>query len=304
MRIETACDFDGTLTDQMEGYEDCCEGYKGDVGESVGIPSFEWNRIWDFVRAEILQNPEVHGRKDPNMGLIVAPATTDPIALTRATAEKTLITLADSPRSLGFDMSEGVRKRLPQNSQEIFDLLKRILGKNFPSLRTVFRSGAAELINELSDLGGFTIITDSDEKVVRRKLEILRGQGVGIPDVDIVGLAGKFMLDRGWQYDGLPEEIDCSPHLKRRVYTQRKRYYESLERTGIFGADKKTVIGDIWELDLMLAFLLGLKGVLITKEMTPNHEMEIVRSYVENGVARIEAGLEGVLAAVKDLHGC
>jgi len=105
-----------------------------------------------------------------------------------------------------------------------------------------------------------------------------------------------------WVVDGVAQELDCSPHLVRPVFTQRGKYHDVLRESGIFGADSRVVAGDVWELDLMLPILLDMKGAFIKRPMTPEHEVAIVREEISRGRARISDDLEGLLSDIQKLH--
>ena len=52
----------------------------------------------------------------------------------------------------------------------------------------------------------------------------------------------------------------------------------------------------------MLPIALGMKGVLITRSMTPIHEINIVREKVDQGLCKMVDSLEALYSAIKDLH--
>lgn len=303
MGLATGLDFDGNVTDVEAGHEDYIPAYKGTLRAKLGIGEGDFKRIWELVKMDILGRPTEFGRRDPRTGHIVAPGTSDPSILTRTTAEELMLRLYERPQDLDFDMSPGLRERLPPDAEGRFRLLKEILDRHFHLIRTVFRPGLSDLLHGLKDIGKVAFVSDSKEQDIRKKLQFLRDQGERIPEIPIIGEARKYLLDPSWELGGIPTKLNCSPHLARKVFTQRRTFFEALHKGGVVEADSKLMAGDGWEVDLMLPFLLGMKGVLMRKKMTPGHELSIMEEQVRKGGARIANSLPEMLEAIRALHG-
>lgn len=298
----TGLDFDGTVTDVEREALPYSAGYKVDLAQHLGISEADLERIWDQVSGEIQSSPGEFGWRDGGTNKIVAPATADPLLLTRATAEQILTRLKDNPDSLGISPGIVLDSKLPQDAADRHKLLESFFGKNYGKLETHFRDGAADFLMSLLELGRLTVITNSRTKGVQAKLATLRGENPTLPDIDVRGNAEKFTLVPDWVVDRVAHELDCSPHLLRPVFTQRGKYHDVLGESGILKADSRVVAGDVWELDLMLPILLDMKGAFITRQMTPEHEVAIVREEVSRGRARISDDLEGLLSDIQELH--
>lgn len=298
----TGLDFDGTVTDVEREALPYSVGYKADVAQHLGISEEELGVMWDSVAGEIQSSPGEFGWRDGGTDKIVAPATADPLLLTRVTAEQLLSRLKDDPESLGISPARVWDGKLPQDAAARHELLESFFGRNYGKLETHFRDGAADFLMSLLELGRLTVITNSKTKGVQAKLATLRGENPALPDIDVRGGAEKFTLVPDWLINGVAQELDCSPHLVRPVFTQRGKYHEVLRESGIFEADSRVVAGDVWELDLMLPILLDMKGAFITRPMTPEHELAIIEGEISRGRARISDNLEGLLSDIRELH--
>jgi len=298
----TGLDFDGTVTDVEREALPYGAGYKADMAQHLGIGAEELEEIWNQVVGEIQSSPGEFGWRDGGTNKIVAPATADPLLLTRVTAEQLLSRLKDDPESLRISPARVLAEKLPQDAATRHELLESFFGRNYGKLETHFRDGAADFLMSLLELGRLTVFTNSKTKGVLAKLATLREANPALPEIDVRGGAEKFTLVPDWVVDGVATELDCSPHLVRPVFTQRGKYHAVLKESGILEASSRVIAGDVWELDLMLPILLDMKGAFITRSMTPAHEIAIVKEEISRGRARIAGSLEGLLSGIRELH--
>lgn len=300
--IHTGLDFDGTATELERGFLPYGVGYKRDLANHLGITEDELERMWKAVTDEILAAPGDYGWKDEGTGKIMAPATADPMLLTRETASQLLERLKTDPEKLGFSPARVLSDKVPQDSAARHQLLETFFHRNHSKIEAHFRPGAADFLRELVALGRLTIVTNSGTKSVLKKLAELREKDPTFPEIEVRGDAKKCTLTPDWTMPEMPTELDCKPHLIRPVYTQRGRYYGVLEGSGFMAAKSRVFAGDVWEMDLMLPMLLGVKGAYITRPTTPEHEKAIVTEEVRRGRARISHNLEGLLSDIRELH--
>jgi len=170
----TGLDFDGTVTDVEREALPYSTGYKVDMAQHLGIEAEELERIWNQVAGEIQSSPGEFGWRDGGTNKIVAPATADPLLLTRVTAEQLLSRLKDNPDSLGISPARAWDGKLPQDAAARHELLELFFDRNYGKLETHFRDGAADFLMSLLELGRLTVITNSKTKGVQAKLAELR----------------------------------------------------------------------------------------------------------------------------------
>ena len=300
--IETALDFDGTITDVEREAIPFIDAYRRAIAEHLGLTPNEFGRVWNQVQKTVQSAPGEYGWRDPAMQKIVAPATSEPLLLTRATAEELFTNLLQNPQGLGIDPSPTLQKSLPQDPFELDQFLTRLFSKHHHKMETHFRPDAAEFLKALAALGGLTIVTNTRTTTVEGKLASLREQDSSVPKIRVQGDAKKYVLVPDFVIEGVAAKLDCSPHLLRKVFTQRGEYYKVLRDIGVLEAKSGVVAGDVWELDLMLPLLLGMKAAFITRAMTPLHEKAIVQKQVEQGRAKMVSSLEELYFALEELH--
>jgi FMN phosphatase YigB (HAD superfamily) len=152
----------------------------------------------------------------------------------------------------------------------------------------VFRPGAGAVLSALVDAYGrenVTFLTNSGTEQVAKKLarlartEAERGNRVLVDQpVPIIGDARRYVIT-----PGDPAEIPSTMQLvglARPVQLHRGHYARVLRPIAqrIGGADRVTVIGDSFELDLATPLALDFRGVLFRTENTGAPELAYMRS--------------------------
>lgn len=298
----TGLDFDGTVTDIERESLPYNAGYKRDMAQHLGITEDELEKMWEQMAGKIQTSPNEFGWREDKTGKIIAPATTNPLILTRIIAEQLLIRLKENPELLGISPARILTNKLPPDPRARHELLEQFFSRNYPGLETHFRDGAADFLMSLLELGRLTVMTSARTEGVLAKLGKLHKKNPNLPDIEVRGGAEKFTLVPDWFVDGVAAELDYRPQLERPVFTQRGRYYEILRESGIFEAESRVIAGDVWELDLMLPLCLKMKGALITRSMTPKHEIAIVEEEVRRGRAKISNNLQELFEHIRELH--
>jgi len=140
------------------------------------------------------------------------------------------------------------------------------------------------------------IVTNSDTEAVQSKIVEL---GIDLPADHVIGGAKKYMI--GETPDTIPAEMDISG-LERPIFLRRSHYFKVLDEIRLrHHATWKDllVVGDIWELDLILPHTLGTKIGLMVNENTPGYEREWIVRYPER--ARLIHTLPEVIDLVDTL---
>ncbi len=249
-------DFDGTMTDAEAEAGPFREGYLDDIATLAGLPRAEVEALAARFDAEVAAHPEREGWRF--YGHIVAPATVDPYLRIMPVARRIL-------DAAGVLQDEVVRTRL----------LDGVLYKhNYPRTRTVFRPGAADLLQALLPRSAW-VVTNSHTEAVAHKIALLDATVDGTLAAwqgRVRGRARKYELDADWQ--GAPASM-ALPGLPRPVLLRRRAYFEVLDglRRGA-GLDwsEVCVVGDIFELDLALPWALGARVGLLANAHTPPWE--------------------------------
>jgi hypothetical protein len=142
-------------------------------------------------------------------------------------------------------------------------VLQVLYGHAYQATRSVFRPDAREVMDAL--LAGprpVAVVTNSDERHVRAKLEKLLGGRAS--EVEVVGGARKFVLCAtsvpSEAFEQAPDEVRL-PGFERPMLVKRGHYHDALLRVmrahGVERFDELLVVGDILELDLVLPAALG-----------------------------------------------
>lgn len=176
-----------------------------------------------------------------------------------------------------------------RNVQEQNRLIDTLLFKyNYRKVNTVFKPQTKDvlkrLINKTAGVETY-IVSNSNENSLRRKIRLLsrtnRGQTykwVAKLEARTYGSAGKFQLDDNFNFFPETKEI---PGLRRPVYLRRRRYYDILslilKETKCLWSDL-IVVGDMFEFDLVLPFVLGAKVGLVRTATTPQYEIDFVEN--------------------------
>lgn len=197
---------------------------------------------------KIFEEPGLYGWEVG--GYIVAPATVDPYVLSTAAVQEVL-------KDLRQENSPSLK--IP-TMEETGAILSQFFKIAYATSGTVFRPGARKFLQDLQKHSDLRVVTNSDTKAVEAKIVKLLGTEHGIK---IVGNAKKYVVTP--EFNLVTEKLRIGG-LERPVFLRRGLYYKALMESGGL---PDAVIGDIWELDLAMPDMLGVKTVLITQKTTP-----------------------------------
>ena len=250
-------DFDGTLTDVDQEAGSAVDGWRVDIGNELGLSTSEIERKWSEAQARIEAEPAKYGWL---MGSrVVAPAYADPLVMAR--------TISD----LLFDEAGAY-----MNRPEREDILQnRFFNGNYGKMGTVFKEGANDFLRGLRDKFAVCIVTNSGTSGVEKKVAQLPTDHSAIP---IHGDAKKYVLDLSWK--DVPESVEREGY-GRSLFLQRQKYgavLSDLMATRGLRPEQVTVVGDIYELDLLLPEYQGMNIVLTPRTSTPVFEISAVRT--------------------------
>lgn len=249
-------DFDGTCTDVDREAVGFLRAYKDDLARTLGRQDLE--DVWAETEHRVLAAPERHGMVIG--GRLVAPPV-DPYLL--ATAVSTLI-----EPSLGDAETE------------------RLFKENYRFTTTAFKPEARDVVEALvrADVH-FFVVTNSEPGTVGRKLDALAPEGRA--GIRLHGDARKFLVTPPTRYADSPRfaavpETLALPDWGRPVHPRRGHYYDAL--ASIWAETDTTpsetlVVGDVFELDLVLPAALGCRVHLASGTRTLAYERTAVERY-------------------------
>lgn len=257
MHVRTVIlDFDGTCTDVEQEAEGFLRGYKQDLARTLGRDDVE--EAWDAAAARVLAAPAEHGMVIG--GHRVAPPV-DPYLL--ATAIGTL---------LGPDLDDAETERL--------------FKENYRFTTTAFKPGARAVVEALiaADVD-FHVVTNSDPATVGRKLDALAP--AGRDEIHLHGNARKFLVTDPVLHADCARfaAVPATIHVEgwpRAIHPRRGHYHDVLTSIWSAGASAPTdtlVIGDVFELDLLLPAVLGCRVHLASGPRTLPYEREATEAY-------------------------
>jgi FMN phosphatase YigB (HAD superfamily) len=249
-------DFDGTFTDVDAEAEPFVGVFRSALLDLLGFPIT--TSLWDRTAALVRNDPVRFGWEFD--GRIVAPADADPYILCTCVAQELF---RGTGRLADVEVRSGV--------------LQVLYGHAYKATRSVFRPDAREVIDTL--LAGprpVAVVTNSDERHVRTKLEKLLGERAA--RVEVVGGARKFVLagtaEPSEAFDRAPDELRL-PGFERPMLVKRGHYHDALRRVmrvhGVERFDEVLVVGDILELDLVLPAALG-AAVHLVRDARPHEK--------------------------------
>lgn len=259
---ETGVDFDGTFTNAEKEAETANASYDEMMANEVGIGLNELREMLEIARQEIIKKPGIFGWI--HNGLIVAPATSDPYILHQTSVSLVVDKLRKDTRNLSLPSKD-----------EFSNFQNRLFSLSYPDSGTHFKPGAKDFIQELQALGEPIVITNSQTQAVMKKLNLLLGED---HDLQVVGNAKKYVVDLS--YTEVGESVRPTTKFPRPVFLRRPNYHKTLEELG----DIRYMIGDIYELDLVLPENMGTTTVLVTNPMTPDWEQDYYKDH-PNGFA-------------------
>lgn len=266
-------DFDGTLTDVDQEAVPFVEGYKTSLAKRLDLKREELDAGWNEKEAIIKSNPSQYGWL--MSGRIVAPAHADPLVMSRTIAGL----LLKDKEDFGEREREGLR-------EEILDALFR---ENYGKLGTAFKDETNDFLTALKNQFQVCIVTNSGTSGVEKKVAQLPSDHSAIP---IHGDAKKYVLVPEW--NDVPEHVERAG-FGRPLFLQRQRYWnvlsQMMEARGLSAA-QVAVVGDIYELDLLLPEYQGMNVILAPRASTPTFEIQAVKTSPRGYVARsLQEGL-------------
>ncbi len=270
-------DFDGTVTEVDKEATSAVDGWRTDIGNELELSTSEIEKEWLGAQIRIEAEPAKYGWVMGNK--IVAPAYADPLVMARTISEL----LFDQ---FGVYLDRPERENILQN---------RFFKDNYAKTGTVFKNGANHFLKEVCNKFDVCIVTNSGTGSVVKKIAQLPTK---YPTIPIHGDAKKYILDLEWKE--VPESVERAGY-GRSLFLQRRMYAVVL--SGLM-ADRElkpeqvAVVGDIYELDLLLPEHQGMQIVLTPRESTPAFEVEAVRTCPRGYAAR---NLPEVLEHLKKL---
>ena len=251
-------DFDGTLTDVWKEALPAIAGWKADVASELGFTSAQIESRWNQIQERIEQDPSHYGWR---MGdKIVAPAYADPNVMAR--------TISD----ILFDEEQ---KYMDRSERENI-LQHRIFATNYKKMGTVFKPEADDFLFSLQDEFRVCVVTNSGTESVMEKISQLPTSHSKIP---VYGDAKKYVLNSEWR--DVPESV-YKEGFGRPLYLQREKYWNLLTQVMAehsLAPEQVAVVGDIYELDLLLPEQKNMRIILAASQRTPTYELDAVRAY-------------------------
>ncbi len=250
MTIRTVVlDFDGTCTDVEREARGFLTAYKADLARTLGRDDLD--EAWRATERRILADPARHGMRIG--GHLVAPPV-DPYLL--ATAVSTLL----EPE---LDDAE----------------TERLFKENYRFTTTAFKPEARTVVESFANSDvHFVVVTNSDPDTVGRKLDELAP--LGRETIRLHGDARKFLVADpvehvgSARFEGVPDDWHLDGWA-RPIHPRRGHYFDALESIWLESGstpEQTLVVGDVFELDLMLPALLGCRVHLASGKRTLPYE--------------------------------
>ena len=255
-------DFDGTLTDIDQEYQ----YISSSVRDDLSLHELQWETAADILK----MFPDKRGLKLD--GIVVAPPADNYLFAANVAS------LAD-PNLTDATITTSIMKsyRLPE---------------------IVFKPEAKDFLNGLISLGyGIYIVTNSSTNLVHSKLTEHMGANLAELGVYVFGNAQKYLVSN---FSGEMDirESAALEGLDRPAYLRRGKYLEILNRIWAENALDPTnslVVGDVFELDLLLPAYLGSKVALLESPRTFHYEKVATAKFKGNVVN----SLMSVLARIR-----
>lgn len=264
MSIHTlVLDFDGTLTNINEESIPIVEGWKKDVARQLKVSDKELESLWAEQKSKILANPDKYGWERD--GKFVAPACIDPLVL------------ATTINGLLFD-----RANMYMGGEERKKILYETFKANYSKGQIRFQEGANDFLAGVVDAFNVCIVTNSGTEEVSKKIRQLPGNFQSIP---IYGDAKKYDLNPN--FTTFPEYV-TRPGFNRPLYLRREKYWRVLEKIMTeqhISPENVCVMGDVYELDLLVPEHVGMSTILAVNENTSQSERNAVSSSKNGKVA-------------------
>ncbi len=257
-------DFDGTLTEVDKEAVPFVEGYKTDLAQILNVDREQLEPRWNKAKSVIELNPSKYGWL--MNGRIVAPAYADPLIMSRTIA------------GLLLKEMECLTDENPRN-----EVLDDLFKWNYGKLGVSFKDEADGFLSAVKGQFGSYVVTNSGTDGVSKKVQQLPTDHTDIP---IRGDAKKYVLVPEWT--DVPESVEREG-FGRPLFLQRQRYWNVLSEIMIergYIPEQIAVVGDIYELDLLLPEYQGMNIVLTPRDSTPDFEIQAVASSPRGYVAR------------------
>jgi FMN phosphatase YigB (HAD superfamily) len=248
-------DFDGTLTNVDIEAIPFVEGFKNDLSNVLKINRLELDSSWNKVQSLMESNPSAYGWIIN--GMMIAPAYADPLVMSTAIAQILF-------KDFGFN-----------DEQNISKTLDTLFQNNYGKSDISFKEDADSFLTDLKKNIPCCIITNSKTDNVIKKISKLPSTHSDIP---VFGDAKKYIVNPDWQTTFSSEVSKFG--FNRPLFTRRQKYYEKLKNileTNAVPAEKVVVVGDIYELDLLLPEMIGMHTILAPREKTPLFEIKAVQ---------------------------
>lgn len=274
-------DFDGTLTDADAHAPAFHEASGHELARRLGWDEPTLRGEWQRARATLASLPPQAAWRVEGYG--VCPAAADPYLIANSVA---LLLLSEHCPGLGSAAIEAGVLEVHRAAYE------RVLPP--------FRADARAVLEELC--GGdhhVRVVSNSRTQTVTRMLDSLSFKGRD--QVTVRGDAGKFRVcgsaSADARFDALPEVVEW-PEVGRAIHLRRGAYFDLLRRTWEetgTGPDSTLVVGDVFELDLVMPAALGTHVHLVMREGTMPHEATLARSLARGDAdPRLSAVLERI----------
>ncbi len=248
-------DNDGTLTllgPEFAGFE---QAFLERVQRRSGLGHESFAALLAEQRVRVYQEPHRHGWRHKRY--LAAAATVDPNVELRAVCELTLGACRALPTA------QAIADELDSYFRELNQLIKTHLRPETPSLMRVLAQAKFPSY----------VVTNSHPTRVRQCLGEIHPAW---PD-RVFGHACKNQIIP-WFYT-IPDCSFALPGFQRRMPLRRRPYYTILNmlrlKHGVEWSDM-VVVGDIFEIDLLLPWYMGAQVVLIDHELIPGYERAFI----------------------------
>jgi FMN phosphatase YigB (HAD superfamily) len=295
-------DFDGTFTEVEREAQPFLRAYQEYLADVLGKDEDLVLDLWKIAEQRVRSEPHRFGGFEEN-GRIVAPPS-DPYLRANAVA-----------RILCH------RFNVLKNPLVRTETLQAIFRLAYKNTATSFRADAAAVLDALLAIEGVTVafVTNATASVVVEKLDRLGLATRGERRPIVVGDAYKFgigneplpplrvlperqqrtLAEWNARFARVPEQL-AAKYLPRPILLRRPAYFRAL-RDDVWGDDlagpeRTLVVGDVFELDLAFPAALGAHVHIVTREETPEYELEAVLAN-ERGAASPD--LKGLLERVR-----
>lgn len=254
IRQKLVLDFDGTLTDVDRNFPLYSKEYARMFSDERGLDYNNLNDLVDEAKNRIRRDPS---RGWVHNGIIVAPATADPMVLHLTAYQDVCDQLA-----------------IPVDERD--KLLDRCFKTAYAKCPTTFRDGIEDFLSGVQKRYDVRVVTNSSTAHVKNALE-----EIGFKDIEVFGDARKYVVDQDWSEVPKSKNLEGSP---RAVLLRRRHYANVLDLIGTTPED--IAMGDIYELDLALPEHRGMRIIQMGKDYTPGYEVKHMTSHPRGKLVR------------------